>query len=92
MMTALDPETNYATGFVPQGIGADLIATLDGLSREDVDRYALQSQSRAAKAWANGYFSRSVVPVRDRNGLVVLERDEHVRADSTLEGLGALPA
>ncbi len=89
---AMDPETNYATGFVPQGIGADLIATLDGLSREDVDRYALTSQSRAAKAWANGYFSRSVVPVRDRNGLVVLDRDEHIRADSTLEGLGSLPA
>jgi acetyl-CoA C-acetyltransferase len=89
---AMDPETNYATGFVPQGIGADLIATLDGLSREDVDRYALQSQSRAAKAWANGYFGRSVVPVRDRNGLVVLDRDEHIRADSTLDGLAALPA
>ncbi|MEV0568842.1 acetyl-CoA C-acetyltransferase [Dactylosporangium sp. NPDC050588] len=88
---ALDPETNYDTGFVPQGIGADLIATLDGYSREDVDRYALQSQTRAAKAWANGYFARSVVPVRDRNGLVVLDRDEHLRA-STLEGLGQLPA
>src|SRR5690348_10086400 len=88
---ALDPETNYDTGFVPQGIGADLIATLDGYSREDVDRYALQSQTRAAKAWANGYFARSVVPVRDRNGLVVLDRDEHLRA-STLEGLGSLPA
>ncbi|MGI5175309.1 acetyl-CoA C-acetyltransferase [Dactylosporangium sp. CA-152071] len=88
---ALDPETNYDTGFVPQGIGADLIATLDGYSREDVDRYALQSQTRAAKAWANGYFARSVVPVLDRNGLVVLDRDEHLRA-STLEGLGQLPA
>ncbi|MFF5232699.1 acetyl-CoA C-acetyltransferase [Dactylosporangium sp. NPDC000521] len=88
---ALDPETNYDTGFVPQGIGADLIATLDGYSREDVDRYALQSQTRAAKAWANGYFARSVVPVKDRNGLVVLDRDEHLRA-STLEGLGQLPA
>ncbi|MEU0557526.1 acetyl-CoA C-acetyltransferase [Dactylosporangium sp. NPDC006015] len=88
---ALDPETNYDTGFVPQGIGADLIATLDGYTREDVDRYALQSQTRAAKAWANGYFARSVVPVRDRNGLVVLDRDEHLRA-STLEGLGQLPA
>jgi acetyl-CoA C-acetyltransferase len=89
---ALDPETNFDTGFVPQGIGADLIATLDGLTREDVDRYALQSQSRAAKAWANGWFARSVVPVRDRNGLVVLDRDEHVRPDSTAEGLAALPA
>src|SRR3954464_9370783 len=88
---ALDPETNYDTGFVPQGVGADLIATLDGLDREDVDRYALESQSRAAKAWSNGYFARSVVPVRDRNGVAVLERDEHIRAESTMEGLGALP-
>ncbi|WP_426511028.1 acetyl-CoA C-acetyltransferase [Dactylosporangium sp. McL0621] len=89
---ALDPETNYSTGFVPQGIGADLIATLDGHDRETVDGYALQSQARAAKAWANGYFARSVVPVRDRNGLVVLDRDEHIRPDSTAEGLAALPA
>jgi len=88
---AMDPETNYQTGFVPQGVGADLIATLDGYSREDVDRYALESQSRAAKAWSNGYFARSVVPVRDRNGVTVLERDEHIRAESTMEGLGALP-
>jgi acetyl-CoA C-acetyltransferase len=88
---AMDPETNFTTRFVPQGIGADLIATLEGFSREDVDTYALESQTRAAKAWAGGYFSRSVVPVRDRNGLVVLDRDEHLRA-STLDGLGALPA
>src|SRR4051794_38366008 len=88
---AMDPETNLATGFVPQGIGADLIANMDGYSREDVDAYALESQTCAAKAWAGGYFARSVVPVRDRNGLVVLDRDEHVRA-STMEGLGALPA
>ena len=88
---AMDPETNLATSFVPQGIGADLIATMDGYSREDVDAYALESQTRAAKAWAGGHFARSVVPVRDRNGLVVLDRDEHIRA-STMEGLGALPA
>ncbi|GAB3839729.1 acetyl-CoA C-acetyltransferase [Dactylosporangium cerinum] len=88
---AMDPETNYTTRFVPQGIGADLIATIEGFSREDVDTYALESQTRAAKAWAGGYFNRSVVPVRDRNGLVVLDRDEHLRA-STLDGLGALPA
>ncbi|MFG2040227.1 acetyl-CoA C-acetyltransferase [Dactylosporangium sp. NPDC048998] len=88
---AMDPETNLATSFVPQGIGADLIATMDGYSREDVDAYALESQTRAAKAWAGGYFTRSVVPVRDRNGLVVLDRDEHIRT-STMEGLGALPA
>src|ERR687894_1247746 len=87
---AMDPETNFDTGFVPQGVGADLIATLDGLSREDVDAYALESQSRAAKAWSNGYFARSVVPVKDRNGLVVLDRDEHVRAGTTLDALGGL--
>jgi acetyl-CoA C-acetyltransferase len=88
---ALDPETNLATGFVPQGISADLIATLDGFSREDVDAYALKSQQRAAHARANGYFDRSVVPVRDLNGLVVLDHDEHVRPETTMDGLGALP-
>jgi acetyl-CoA C-acetyltransferase len=87
---AADPETNLTTGFVPQGIGADLIATIEGFSREDVDAYAVESQNRAAKAWSNGYFARSVVPVKDRNGLVVLEQDEHVRPDTTLETLGAL--
>jgi acetyl-CoA C-acetyltransferase len=87
---AADPETNLTTGFVPQGIGADLIATIEGFSREDVDGYAVESQNRAAKAWSNGYFARSVVPVKDRNGLVVLEQDEHVRPDTTLETLGAL--
>ncbi|MFJ5669009.1 acetyl-CoA C-acetyltransferase [Micromonospora sp. LA-10] len=87
---ALDPETNYTTGCVPQGISADLIATIAGFDRETVDAYALQSQARAAKAWANGYFTRSVVPVRDRNGLTVLDRDEHIRADSTAESLAAL--
>src|SRR5689334_1424459 len=89
---ALDPETNFDTSFIPQGIGADLIATMEGFSREDVDRYATESQARAAKAWANGYFSRSVVPVRDRNGLVVLDRDEHIRPNTTVETLGGLPA
>ncbi|MGW0434533.1 acetyl-CoA C-acetyltransferase [Micromonospora sp. NPDC003197] len=87
---ALDPETGFRTGFVPQGVSADLIATLDGYDRDVVDGYALQSQARAAKAWANGYFNRSVVPVRDRNGLAVLDRDEHIRPDSTAEGLAAL--
>src|SRR4051794_14997160 len=88
---ALDPETNYDTGFVPQGVGADLIATLDGLDREDVDRYAAESQARAAKAWANGYFARSVVPVTDRTGVTVLDRDEHIRPGTTVETLGGLP-
>ncbi|GAA4694635.1 acetyl-CoA C-acetyltransferase [Pseudonocardia yuanmonensis] len=87
---AMDPDTSYETGFVPQGIGADLIATIEGFSREDVDTFAVESQTRAAKAWANGYFAKSVVPVKDRNGLVVLDRDEHVRAGATLESLAGL--
>jgi acetyl-CoA C-acetyltransferase len=89
---ALDPDTNYETYFVPQGISADLIATVEGFSREDVDAYALESQTRAAKAWSGGYFAKSVVPVTDRNGLVILDHDEHMRPDSTLESLGKLPA
>jgi len=87
---AMDPDTAYGIGFVPQGIGADLIATLEGFSRTDVDTYAVESQTRAAKAWANGWFARSVVPVRDRNGLVILERDEHLRPGATLEALAGL--
>jgi acetyl-CoA C-acetyltransferase len=89
---ASDPDTNYGTGFVPQGIGADLIATLEGWSREDVDTFAVESQTRAAKAWANGYFARSIVPVKDRNGLTILDRDEFIRANTTLDTLGTLPA
>jgi acetyl-CoA C-acetyltransferase len=88
----MDPETAHATGFVPQGIGADLIATLEGWSREDVDAYAAESQARAAKAWSNGYFDRSVVPVRDKNGTVVLDHDELVRPGTTVESLAALPS
>jgi acetyl-CoA C-acetyltransferase len=87
---AMDPETSLETGFAPQGIGADLIATLEGWGRDDLDAYALESQTRAAKAWANGYFARSVVPVHDRNGLPLLERDEHVRPGTTMDGLAAL--
>ena len=87
---AMDPDTSYQTGFVPQGIGADLIATLEGFSREDVDTFAVESQARAAKAWANGYFSRSVVPVTDRNGMTVLDHDEFIRAGATLESLSGL--
>ncbi|RWA16409.1 acetyl-CoA acetyltransferase [Mycolicibacterium elephantis] len=85
-----DPETNYSVGFVPQGIGADLIATMEGFSREDVDAYALRSQQRAAAAWSGGYFAKSVVPVKDRNGLVILDHDEHMRPDTTMEGLAKL--
>ncbi|CAM5615620.1 acetyl-CoA C-acetyltransferase [Streptomyces viridifaciens] len=85
-----DPMTSYETNFVPQGIGADLIATIEGLSRTDVDAFAAESQARAAKAQADGLFDRSVVPVRDRNGLVVLERDEFIRPGTTVETLAGL--
>jgi acetyl-CoA C-acetyltransferase len=87
---ALDPRTNHDTGFVPQGIGADLIATLEGFSRHDVDSYAALSQERAAAAWKEGRFDRSVVPVRDRSGRPVLDRDEHLRPGTTAESLGRL--
>ncbi|MTV25888.1 acetyl-CoA C-acetyltransferase [Nitriliruptoraceae bacterium ZYF776] len=87
---AMDPETNYATSFVPQGISADLIATTEGYSREDVDAFALESQVRAGKAWADGRFERSVIPVTDVAGRVVLDRDETVRPDATMEALGSL--
>jgi acetyl-CoA C-acetyltransferase len=87
---AMDPETNLHTQFVPQGIGADLIATLEGFSRQDVDAYALRSQQKAAKARAEQRFARTLVPVTDQNGIVLLDNDEFIRADSTLEGLGAL--
>lgn len=87
---ASDPQVAYHTYFVPQGISADLIATLDGYSREDVDAYAVESQRRAAAAWREGRFARSIVPVRDVVGENVLDRDEHVRADTTLATLGAL--
>ncbi|MER5636211.1 acetyl-CoA C-acetyltransferase [Kitasatospora sp. NPDC002227] len=85
-----DPMTSFQVGFAPQGIGADLIATLEGLSRTDVDAFAAESQARAAKALAGGYFDRSVVPVKDRNGLVVLDRDEFVRPGTTVETLAGL--
>ncbi|MCQ0025378.1 acetyl-CoA C-acetyltransferase [Streptomyces somaliensis DSM 40738] len=85
-----DPMTNLATGFVPQGVGADLIATVEGFSRRDVDEYAALSQERAAAAWKEGRFDRSVVPVRDRSGLVVLDRDEHLRPGTTADSLAAL--
>lgn len=87
---AMDAEVNYATSFVPQGISADLIATTEGFSREDVDAFALESQVRAGKAWADGRFDRSVVPVRDLSGRIILDRDETVRPDATMEALGSL--
>jgi acetyl-CoA C-acetyltransferase len=85
-----DPDTVFTTGYVPQGVGADLLATLEGFTREDVDAYALRSQRRAAAAQADGRFDDAVVPVRDVAGDVVLERDEFIRPDTTLEGLGRL--
>ena len=87
---AMDPETNSATAFVPQGIGADLIATLEGFSRQDVDRFALTSQQRASAAQSAGHFARSVVPVRDVLGQVILAQDEFIKPHSTLEGLASL--
>ncbi|MBE7189580.1 acetyl-CoA C-acetyltransferase [Jatrophihabitans endophyticus] len=87
---AMDPETAYDTGFVPQGIGADLIATMEGFSRTDVDTYAAESQDRAGKAIANGAFSRSVIPVLDLNGDVVLDVDEFPRPGTTVESLSTL--
>ena len=85
-----DPATNYDAYIVPQGIGADLIATLVGFSREDVDAYALQSQQRGADAWSGGYFAKSIVPVRDQNGLLILDHDEHMRPGTTMESLANL--
>ncbi|MFG2216162.1 acetyl-CoA C-acetyltransferase [Streptomyces sp. NPDC048685] len=87
---AMDPMTNFETGFAPQGVGADLIATIEGFSRRDVDEFAALSQERAAEAWKDGRFARSVVPVKDRNGLVVLDHDEHMRPGTTADSLAAL--
>ncbi len=87
---AQDPATSLATLFVPQGIGADLIATLDGYTRQDVDAYALESQRRATAARAAGHFQRSLVPVRDALGQTILEEDEFIKHGTTLEGLAGL--
>ncbi|MFD5040235.1 acetyl-CoA C-acetyltransferase [Streptomyces sp. NPDC058378] len=87
---AMDPMTSFETGFAPQGIGADLIATIEGFSRRDVDEYAALSQERAAIAWKEERFARSVVPVRDRNGLLVLDHDEHMRPGTTADSLASL--
>lgn len=87
---ALDPETNMACDFIPQGIGADLIATIDGYSRADVDQFADQSQKKAAAAQANGYFDKSIIPVKDKAGVVILDKDEFIKPTTTAEGLSAL--
>lgn len=87
---ASDPEAAFGTSFVPQGISADLLATLHGYGRADVDAYAVESQRRAARAWEEGRFAASVVPVADRNGMVLLDRDEHMRPGATMQSLAAL--
>ena len=87
---AMDPATSYDAFFVPQGIGADLIATIEGFSRDDVDAYAVRSQELAATAWSGGYFAKSVVPVKDMNGLIVLDHDEHMRPGTSVDDLAKL--
>ena len=85
-----DPTAAFKTYYAPQGIGADLICSLNGYTRKDVDSYAVESQKRAAKAWSEGRFNRSIVPVMDLLGLTLLDRDEHMRPTTTLESLAAL--
>ncbi len=87
---AMDPQTAYNTHFVPQGISADLIATIEGFTRDDVDAYAVRSQDLADKAWTGGYFAKSVVPVKDLNGITILDHDEHRRPGTTVADLGKL--
>ena len=85
-----DPDVAFKTYFVPQGISADLVATKYGYSRDDVDAYSVESQKRAANAWDNGYFSDSILPVEDQNGLTILDHDEHMRRETTMQTLAAL--
>jgi len=87
-----DPESIIKSGYVPQGISADLIATIEGYSRGDLDAYALMSQQRTAHAWDNNYFEKSIIPIKDKAGLVILEKDEHPRPNSTMETLAKLPS
>src|ERR1700759_2651595 len=86
----MDPSMAVPSYFMPQGVSADLIATKYGFSRDDVDAYAVQSQQRAAKAWDEGRFDKSVVPVKDVNGLTILAKDEHMRPTTTMQSLGQL--
>lgn len=86
----MDPSVNLPAYFMPQGVSADLIATKYGFSRDDVDAYAVESQKRAAHAWDNGYFKNSVVPVKDQNGLTILDRDEHMRPGTDMQALASL--
>lgn len=85
-----DPATSMATGFVPQGISADLIATMEGFTREDVDAFAINSQHKAATARENGYFNNSIIPVKDENGMTILDKDEFIKPNTTPEGLAKL--
>src|ERR671938_1555429 len=86
----VDPSIAIKAYFMPQGVSADLIATKYGFSRDDCDQYAVESQKRTATAWEEGRFSRSVVPVKDVNGLTILAKDEHPRPTTTMQSLGAL--
>ncbi len=86
----MDPSVGIPAYFMPQGVSADLIATKYGFSRDDVDAYAVESQKRAARAWQNGYFDNAVVPVKDQNGLTLLDRDEHMRPTTDMQALAAL--
>ncbi len=85
-----NPEAAFKTYFVPQGVSADLIATKYGFSRDDVDAFAVESQKRAAHSWEQGYFKNSIVPVKDQLGLVALDRDEHLRPETTMQSLASL--
>jgi len=87
----LDPMVNSTLGFIPQGVSADLIATVEGFSRQDVDTYALNSHKKAAHARKSGYFNKSVIPVKDQNGLLILDNDETIREDANIESLAKLP-
>ncbi len=86
----MDPSIAVPSYFLPQGISADLIATKYGFSRADVDAYAVESQKRAANSWEKGYFKNSIVPVKDQNGLTILDKDEHMRPSTTMQSLGQL--
>jgi acetyl-CoA C-acetyltransferase len=86
----MDPSVGLPGYFMPQGVSADLIATKYGFSRDDVDAYAVESQKRAANAWKNGYFKNSVVPIKDQNGLTILDHDEHMRPSTDMQSLASL--
>ena len=89
---AADPSVAFKTYFTPQGIGADTIATKWGFSRDDVDAFAVESQKRATAAWKAGHFKKSVVPVKDQLGQTILDRDEHIRSETTMQSLASLKA